>query len=65
MISIESKPFSSTEFYSGDYIVNDKKYDFTLEVNDDSSKVVTWMEEIPEGEENIERDIFRVFEGKL
>ncbi len=60
MISIEQKPYSTTFYYAGEYINNDKTYVFTL-IEMDNSIEITWVDETPDNSKNIERDIEKIF----
>lgn len=64
MIRIERTPFSVVQYFAGEYVIYDKKYNFTLMVDTNAPKSISWDTIPPEGNENIERDIIRVFEGE-
>ncbi len=64
MIRIERTPFSTVQYFAGEYTIYDKTYSFTLMVDTSAPLSISWGTVPPEGNENIERDIIRVFEGE-
>lgn len=59
-ISICEEPFATDKWYSGEVEIDNKKYYFTLyETSDGYVKEVSWVEDIPPGSEELEKEILR------
>lgn len=62
-ITIDSRPFSITEYYNGEYRNEEKAYKFTISSGDNLSEV-TWCDDKPEEHEIIEQKILFNFLSK-
>lgn len=70
-INIDNQPFAIDYWYSGTITIDigddleykEEYYDFTIHCTE-NYKTLTWVEEIPENEEQIEKEIFKKFNNE-
>ena len=60
MIQIDKEPFATDYWYSGTYTKDEHDYDFTIH-SSENCKTLTWIDEIPENEEFVEKEIMKQF----